>query len=61
MKLELNVVNLLLYVLDLLNKEISTTGGEIMNLFFQNLFYKLSFGQRPRQYLNKAKKICNSH
>ena len=43
------------------NKEISTTGGEVMNLPFKNLFYKLSFGQKPRQCLNKSKKICNSH
>ena len=28
---------------------------------FKNLFYKLSFGQRPRQCLNKSKKICDSH
>ena len=35
------------------NKEISTIGGEIMNLFFQSLFYKLSLGQRSRQCLNK--------
>ena len=51
------------------NREISTTGGEIMYLFFEefcfNTYYilsiffqrfilKLNFGQRPRQCLNKS-------
>ena len=36
------------------NREISTAGGEVIYLLFQKFFYKLSFGQRPRQCLNKS-------
>ena len=35
------------------NKEISNTRGEKIYLFFKTLLCKLSFGQRPRQCLNK--------
>ena len=39
------------------NKEILTTRGEIMNLFFQEFILQISFGQTPRQFLNKSYSI----
>ena len=42
-------------------REISTTRGEIVNLFIKEFTFQTSIGQRPRQCLNKSKKICDSH
>ena len=55
-KLSLNNFNITYFGFKKTNREISTAGGEIIYLFFQIFIIQTSFGQRPRQCLNKLKK-----